>query len=194
MARVLPVAFVDTAAGDLTFSLRRPRLPAVHSTVAEIPAAPTGAPAGEVRVELNVLGCSHQVIVSAADSEVLIETLACLPGEPAHLPESASGTVAGGEHEFGSRVEHVPASRFPAAVEALTTAARRLPHHAVVRFPGHAGAVTALALDAGSGDALRWRTWHCYPQTGEIVHTWSALRGSWARRAPAPVHRCEVPA
>jgi hypothetical protein len=50
----------------------------------------------------------------------------------------------------------------------------------VAHFPGDPHAVTALALDlsgdgAGAGP-ITWRTWHTYPQTGEIVATTTSYR------------------
>lgn len=208
------VPFADTAAADLTFSLTQGRLPSVHSTVAHLTAGSGRA----LRVELAVLGCSHQVIVSGGGT-AFIETLACLPSSAPALPDSrlTAGIAGAGVHDFRSRVEHVAADRFLTAVDDIVRAARGAEHHAVVSFPGHPGAVTALALgtfatagdpaetdaeagadaEAGTGgahptgDALSWRTWHCYPQHGEIVHTRTTLTGlAHAFRPSAGAHPC----
>ncbi|QCP04126.1 DUF2617 family protein [Brevibacterium sp. CS2] len=204
----LDVPFADTAAADLTFSLAQGRLPSVHSTVARLTARSGHA----LRVELAVLGCSHQVIVTGGGAE-LIETLACLPTADPTLPESrlTAGIAGTGVHDFRSRVDHVGTDRFLAAVDDIVAGAQRAAHHAVVDFPGHPGAVTALALgpsaaagtEAGAGaeagadgtqrvgDALSWQTWHCYPQHGEIVHTRTALTGlEHAFRPTAGAHPC----
>ncbi|MCK1802880.1 DUF2617 family protein [Nocardia zapadnayensis] len=202
------VPFADTAAADLTFSLTQGRLPSVHSTVAHLTAGSGRA----LRVELAVLGCSHQVIVSGGGT-AFIETLACLPSSAPALPDSrlTAGIAGAGVHDFRSRVEHVAADRFLTAVDDIVRATRGAEHHAVVSFPGHPGAVTALALgpsaatgtEAGAGaeagadgtqrvgDALSWQTWHCYPQHGEIVHTRTTLTGlEHAFRPTAGAHPC----
>ena len=42
------------------------------------------------------------------------------------------------------------------------------------RFPGNELAVTAVTADTDD-DALIWRTWHTYPQAGEVVVTSSRI-------------------
>lgn len=185
--QTVSVPFADTAAGDLTFSLVQGRLPAVHSVTAVVPGA-----SGPLHVELAVLGCSHQVIVTASGTE-LVETLACLPDSAPALPADRLTAGVGGAavHDFRSRVDQVPPAEFLPAVEEIVDRAQSADHHAVVAFPGHPGAVTALALDPAGDDSLAWRTWHCYPQHGEIVRTRTVLTGlSGAHRPPADSHPC----
>jgi hypothetical protein len=138
----LDTPYTDTTAGDLSFALGLPELPALH--VLRLPG-----------LELRLLGASHQVVWTRVDGERLVETVACLPGRDPHLPPSVDGA----------------AYRFESTVERLGTAPswRELaadPRALVGVFPGDPDAVTALrAEDRG------WRTWHAYPQSGELVTT-----------------------
>lgn len=169
MADNLTIPFADTSAADLTFSLRQGRLPAVCGTTVSLSPG--------TRVELNVLGCSHQVILVENETDHLTETLACLPGLPASLPGSVATETASTQHEFESRTEHHSGADFGRAVQRITEDAQNHQHNVVARFPGHPGAVTAIVLDSASADELRWSTWHCYPQHGEIVLTSSRVHG-----------------
>ncbi|GAA4284602.1 DUF2617 family protein [Brevibacterium daeguense] len=189
MIESLSLPFADTSAAELTFARTLPRLPAVSSTV--VPLAPN------VRLELNVLGCSHQVIIVDGARDVLVETLACLPGTPPDLPASDSRsdeTTAGAGHSFRSRVERAEPRGFRRAVDRIVDTAQARPFHCIARFPGHPAAVTALALERPEAGGLRWRTWHCYPQHGEIVHTRTRVADlPWSLHADEH-GLCEVPA
>ncbi|MFC0527545.1 DUF2617 family protein [Phytohabitans kaempferiae] len=138
----LDTPYADTTAGDLSFALGLPELPALH--VLRLPG-----------LELRLLGASHQVVWTAADGTRLVETVACLPGHDAHLPS----TVDDQGYAFTSTVEALEAA--PLWRELADD-----PRALVGVFPGDPDAVTALrAVDGG------WRTWHAYPQTGELVTT-----------------------
>ena len=49
------------------------------------------------------------------------------------------------------------------------------PNALVAAFPGHAEAVTALAVREHRG-LVEWRTWHAYPVSRELVVTTTRLR------------------
>ena len=112
-------------------------------------------------VELRVLGASHQVVVDGAWSE----TVACL-GEGCVLPQRARR----GPYRLVSRVDPFDGDRLAAVLRQLA----RRDDALVGVFPGETLAVTALALDRRT-DRLGWRTWHAYPQTGELVVTRTRL-------------------
>lgn len=138
----LDTPYADTTAGDLSFALGLPELPALHTL--RLPG-----------LELRLLGASHQVVWTTVDGERLVETVACLPGRDPHLPPAMDGPG----YAFTSRVEplaHAPLWRDLAAD----------PRALVGLFPGDPDAVTALRAEERG-----WRTWHAYPQTGELVTT-----------------------
>jgi hypothetical protein len=145
----LDTPYADTTAGDLSFALGLPELPALH--VLRLPG-----------LELRLLGASHQVVWTTVDGERCVETVACLPGREPHLPS----TMDSPGYAFASGVE--PLSMAPRWRELAAD-----PHALVGVFPGVPDAVTALRVDEGG-----WRTWHAYPQTGELVttRTWLGRR------------------
>jgi hypothetical protein len=118
-------------------------------------------------VQLRVLGASHQVVVGDWS-----ETVACLPDRPGALP-------AREERRLGDRVVRFEAScerpaDFAATVSRIVADCAADPHALVAEFPGSPLAVTALSaceVDGGVG----WRTWHAYPQAGELVRTTSVV-------------------
>ncbi len=166
----LAVAFTDSRAGELGFSLtadQREALATADHTV------------GSLTFSIRLLGASHQVVVHD-DTHELCETVACLPDITSALPDSfqTDGYV------FSSRViECTPA----AMADMLGQIETEIEGHAnaglpalLGRFPGSALAVTAVTGDFDD-DALTWRTWHTYPQAGEVVITSSRLdRGALA--------------
>ena len=155
MLVTLDLPFADVRARDLSLTLGRERLPALEVVRA-------GA------VELRLLGCSHQAIVG----DLLSETVACTPGVPGDLPSQRVDGLAGGvRYDFRARVEELdPAAYERAAGEAIERA-RDDEHGLVGLFPSQGGVAFTALVPAGAG----WRTWHGYPQTGEIVITESEL-------------------
>lgn len=152
-AVTLDVPFVDTAAEELTFAMDHARLPSLRHTV--VPIGPA------THLELHVLGCSHQAILVHQGQDTMIETVACVPDLPAHLPErhvtelaEASGHAScadplhsgGPRHEFTAHVDRLDSDAFQSAVARIGEQARRSRYHCLVEFPGQPGAVTALAL------------------------------------------------
>jgi hypothetical protein len=147
--------YADTTAGDLTFALGLPEQPALH--VLEIPVA---------GLRLRLLGASHQVVLAGR----CIETVACVPGQPPSLPTA----VDGDGYRFAARVRRLDRAAMSAAVSRLRRRLAGDPYALVGVFPGDPDAVTALRADVPAApDRARigWRTWHAYPQTGELVIT-----------------------
>ena len=156
------VPFVDARASDLSLALGRP------------PAEALGAVAGETgpfRVELRVLGCSHQALVSA-DGLELSETVACLPGAGAPLPDQHEGGAGRWRYRFEGAVARLDGHAFARRARALVADVGRDPLGLVGVFPGPAGAFTAVRFrDVAGRTALVWETWHGYPQARELVRT-----------------------
>lgn len=183
LALPLDVAFADTSSAELRFSLSRPRIAPLATEVVDL------ARAG-LRLELHVIGSSHQVVLAEADRDLLIETFACLPETGATVPTEAprwdetvstTGVWAGlSRHEFRAHRSADPATFRSRLAEALDSV-RSHDRHLLVGFPGDPDALTALALtSAGPGD-VAWQTWHAYPQHHEIVHSRSQLTAASAR-------------
>lgn len=162
------IDFVDTRADQLVYSVDEPRITPVLAR--DFTITHVGVP---LEVELAVLGCSHQVTVRNAGHEWVRETLACLPQREPWVPTTSSYTVArGGQLTFDSTV--VKPADFLSEVGRLESQLADSYAQCSVMFPGQPGAVTALACSASS-NGLVWRTWHCYPQSGEVVETRSVL-------------------
>jgi hypothetical protein len=158
--------FVDTGADDLVWTLGHPLADAL---------AARALPVAGARVELRVLGASHQVVVTPESGEgALVETVACLPGLPGGLPGRAERPERGG-YRFDSLVESLTRDELSRRVEGLHREVADSAGGLLVAFPGDPLAVTALHLAAPGGNPLRWRTWHAYPQTGELVTTTSTM-------------------
>ncbi|HEU5108011.1 MAG TPA: DUF2617 family protein [Micromonosporaceae bacterium] len=149
--------YADTTAGDLSFALGLPEQPALH--VLEIPAA---------GLRLRLLGASHQVVLA----DRCVETVACLPGRPPSLPAA----VEDGAYRFAAAVHRLDPASMSQLVARLRERLADDPHALVGMFPGDRDAVTALRARAVPG-TTRWRTWHAYPQTGELVVTRTEVIG-----------------
>jgi hypothetical protein len=147
----LEAPYADTTAGDLSFALGLPEQPALH--VLEIPAA---------GLRLRLLGASHQVVLA----DRCVETVACLPGRPPSLPAA----VEDAGYRFAATVHRLEPAALSQAVARLRERLAGDPYALVGVFPGDRDAVTALHARVGR-DSAGWRTWHAYPQTGELVIT-----------------------
>lgn len=156
----ISVPFVDTAADDLVWTLTHPLVDPLATRTVRVAGA---------EVELHVLGASHQVVLRSGEGE-LVETVACLPGVDGGLPGSTTRPGMG-DYRFGSTVEAVSRTELSRRVERLHREVADSTGGLLVAFPGDPLAVTALHLTPGSGRPLRWRTWHSYPQSGELVTT-----------------------
>lgn len=158
----LDAPYADTTAADLAFALGLPELPALH--VLDL----TLAPGTELR--LRLLGASHQVVLRTSERE-LVETVACLPGRPAELPPAIDEQAFG--YRFASRIRRLSPHEMRASVARLRAQLADDPHALVGVFPGSPEAVTALRAHGAEGPPAQvgWRTWHAYPQSGELVET-----------------------
>lgn len=170
------VAFTDTSARELRFSLDHERITPLASRVIELP--PSEAQ-NRSRLELHVIGSSHQVILNDHDTDAFIETFACLgEGERPEwdTTQATDGTWTGfARHRFNCSLTDVQ-GRFADAAAEVARSASAHDHHLVVGFPGDQGALTALALTHNEPGRVSWQTWHCYPQHRQIVHSSSELR------------------
>jgi hypothetical protein len=151
----LDIPYADTTAADLSFALGLPALPALH--VLAVPAA---------GLELRLLGASHQVVLAGR----CVETVACLPGRAPHLPAAVDDPVFG--YRFTAEVRRLAPADMAAEVAAITTRLAGDSDGLIGVFPGDPYAVTGLLarVDPAAG-TVGWRTWHAYPQTGELVVT-----------------------
>jgi hypothetical protein len=160
----LAVPFVDTSAAALRWHLDdRPRAALAVRAVR----------LGTIDVELRVLGASHQVIVRDGDATVG-ELVAC--GEDgATLPSARCHELDAHTYALSSTVRLGSRVTIHRAVNRLVRAAADHERAVVAAYPGDADAVTAIAVDATPSGGLRWRTWHAYPRTGELVVTRTVL-------------------
>lgn len=197
----LSVPFVDARANQLVYSLSAGPIPPVATRTFRVPGVggDAGAGAGAAgesgvtavgattsaiwEVELAVLGSSHQVTVTRTGEVMVRETLACVPGATPHLPRSQESDVAGGVVRFSSVVTRP--SSFAEAVATIRSSLTSADYRVAAVFPGDPDALTALVLEPGfhagvelnrvTGVTLKWRTWHCYAQSGEIVETFTSF-------------------
>ncbi|GAA2509729.1 DUF2617 family protein [Pilimelia columellifera] len=145
-------AYADTSADKLSFALDEPLADALH--VLDLPT---------VGLQLRLLGASHQVALP----DGRIETVACLPGRPSRLPERAEAPG----YRFVARVRLLSAGELSVEVAQLRRTLVSDPNALLGEFPGHPDAITAIQVEPLAGGPLRWRTWHAYPQSGELVTT-----------------------
>jgi hypothetical protein len=162
----LRVPFRDARAADLGFAL------ALGAAAPRPALAALELEAGDVVLELRILGGSHAARVRAAGLD-LTETVACDAAGGA-LPALHEAAAAGRSYRF------IAATHRPGAT-ALAVLAARLrellgpcPRGVVAGFPGHPDALTAAVLEADE-TGVGWRTWHLYPGAGEVVRTATVL-------------------
>lgn len=151
----LTAPYLDTRADELCFALglsRHDALAVAETTVAGL------------RVELRLLGASHQVFAGPVR-----ETVACLPGSSRRLPPQVREELGDWSYHFTARVQACPPDELTDRVRRLRTRTENRPGALCGVFPGDPDAVTALTVD--DGPDVGWRTWHTYPQTGHIVAT-----------------------
>ncbi|MCZ7457884.1 DUF2617 family protein [Streptomyces sp. WMMC940] len=156
----LTTPYLDTGADQLSFTLGRPEHPAL--AVRDVTLA-------GVDVQLRLLGASHQVLAGPVR-----ETVACLPGVEGGLPDSTTHEFDDWRYHFGARVLHCTAAGFTERVAAVRARCESDPRSLCGVFPGSPDAVTALTVEP-HGTGLRWRTWHTYPQSRQIVATQTRL-------------------
>ena len=158
MLEHLDVPYLDTSADALVWQLDAPLQPALAARRVE------GAGAA---LDLRLLGASHQVVLrSPTGRAVCSELVACRPGVPGHLPATVVDERAGVRYGFRSSVESLAPEELAARAGDLLARLATRDDALVGAFPGSPHAVTAIEATADG-----WRTWHVYPQAGQVVTT-----------------------
>ncbi|MFI6644310.1 DUF2617 family protein [Streptomyces sp. NPDC050504] len=160
MLTSLKTAYTDTRAADLAWALAREPLPALAVLDLELDGA---------KLQLRLLGASHQVLLEE-DRGTCSETVACMPGSSTPLPLGVSKRVGDWEYEFAARVETLSSGSFAGRAQELLALVSDHPHGLAGTFPGSPHAFTAMLAQSVDGQ-VRWRTWHAYPQEGQLVVT-----------------------
>jgi len=171
MLTTLHTAYSDTRAADLAWALGREPLPALAVLDLELAGA---------TMQLRLLGASHQVLLEEERGSCS-ETVACMPGSSTPLPLGVAKRIGDWEYEFAARVETLGAGSFAGRAQELLALVADHPHGLAGTFPGSPHAFTAM-LAHRTEDQVRWRTWHAYPQEGQLVVT----RTRVGVRMPAP--------
>ncbi|WP_399927546.1 DUF2617 family protein [Streptomyces kanamyceticus] len=164
MLTTLKTVYTDTRAADLAWALGREPLPALATLDVEL---------AEARVQLRLLGASHQVLLEEEQGSCS-ETVACIPGSSTPLPLGVSKRVGDWEYEFAARVETLTRGQFAGRAQELLALVTEHPHGLAGVFPGSPHAFTALLAQRHEGSVM-WRTWHAYPQDGQLVATRSRV-------------------
>ncbi|MFE2011798.1 DUF2617 family protein [Streptomyces sp. NPDC059491] len=160
MLTTLKTTYTDTRASDLAWALGREPLPALAVLDLELSGA---------TVQLRLLGASHQILLEE-DGRSCSETVACMPGSSTPLPLGVSKRVGEWEYEFAARVETLSQGSFAGRAQELLALVADHPHGLAGTFPGSPHAFTAMLAQRHEGQ-VRWRTWHAYPQEGQLVVT-----------------------
>ncbi|MFC8229881.1 DUF2617 family protein [Streptomyces sp. NPDC057287] len=171
MLTTLQTAYSDTRAADLAWTLGLEPLPALAVLDLELASA---------KVQLRLLGASHQVLLEE-ERRTCSETVACLPGSSTPLPLGVAESLGDWDYEFAARVETLSEGSFAGRAQELLALVTDHPHGLAGTFPGSPYAFTAMLAQRTEGQ-VRWRTWHAYPQEGQLVVT----RTRVAVRVPVP--------
>ncbi|MFF0744353.1 DUF2617 family protein [Streptomyces sp. NPDC004111] len=184
MLTTLKTVYTDTCAADLAWALGREPLPALAVLDLELAGA---------KLQLRLLGASHQVILDRSGGSCS-ETVACIPGSRTPLPLGVSKQVGEWDYEFAARVENLSEAAFAGRAQELLALVADHPNGLAGTFPGSPHAFTAL-LARYKGDGLySWRTWHAYPQEGQLVVTRTRVRTRVRAAVPTPAPGERVPA
>ncbi|WP_052847763.1 DUF2617 family protein [Streptomyces avicenniae] len=186
MLTTITTTFTDTRADDLAWALGREPLPSLATLDLRLAGA---------RVELRVLGASHQVLLESGEG-TCSETVACMPGSNTPLPLGVSRRLGNFEYEFAARVESLSPGSFAGRAQELLALVAEHPHGLAAMFPGDPNAFTAL-LAQRRGAQVHWRTWHAYPQELCLVATRTRVTGATDEPDSTPVGdkanpRCDV--
>ena len=156
--------YLDTDADQLCFSLDLDERPALaeHATTV-----------GGLDVRLRLLGASHQVFAGPVR-----ETVACLLGSLKGLPGTFTRQLPGWNYDFTADTQRLDPAGFSDRVAGIRREVAANPDSLCGIFPGSPDALTAVVVEAADGPpggGLFWRTWHTYPQHGQIVSTYTRL-------------------
>ncbi|GKQ35018.1 hypothetical protein ALMP_15650 [Streptomyces sp. A012304] len=160
----LAAPYLDTHADQLCFSLDPTERPALAERQVTV---------GGLDVRLRLLGASHQVFAGPVR-----ETVACLPGTVKGLPARYTWQPPGWTYDFGARTLRLTPEEFSAEVARILDRVDGDEDSLCGIFPGSPEALTAVVVEAADGSpggGLVWRTWHTYPQSGQIVSTHTRL-------------------
>lgn len=161
---LLDVPFADVRGDTLRWTLAPVECTPLASRTVGIGAGLT--------VTLSVLGASHQVVVRRHDRPLLHETIACGICDARRLP----GEHTARSYHLTSQISVADPGQLAEEATALVERLGGRTDAVVAHFPGDPHAVTALALEGAGEGEITWRTWHTYPQTGEIVVTTTSYR------------------
>jgi hypothetical protein len=164
MLTTLKTAYTDTRAADLAWALGREPLPALAVLDLQL---------GAAVLQLRLLGASHQVLLEE-DEGSCSETVACMPGSSTPLPLGVAKRLGHWEYEFAARVETLTQGQFAGRAQELLALVADHPNGLAGTFPGSPHAFTAMLAQRYEGQ-VRWRTWHAYPQEGQLVVTRSRV-------------------
>lgn len=172
MLSELAVPFVDARASALSWWLGDDAPAALATLVLT-----STRPRDEGRLELRLLGASHQVVASTGGVRCP-EVVACTPtrsaATAAALPAQRDEDVDGARYRFRSTTNTyrpVALARVARDLRRRTTGA---PNALVGLFPGSPDALTVLTGREVLG-GWAWASWHVYPSAGEVVRTTSSL-------------------
>ncbi|MFD5035010.1 DUF2617 family protein [Streptomyces sp. NPDC058405] len=160
MLTTLETAYTDTRAADLAWALGREPLPALAVLNLDLAGA---------LLQLRLLGASHQVLLEE-EGGTCSETVACIAGSSTPLPLGVSRPLGEWEYQFAARVETLSHSSFAGRAQELLALVSDHPNGLAGTFPGSPYAFTAMLAQHDEGQ-VRWRTWHAYPQEGQLVAT-----------------------
>lgn len=160
MLTTLKTSYTDTRAADLAWALGRDPLPALAELDIELAGA---------KLQLRLLGASHQVLLEE-DRGTCSETVACMPGSCTPLPLGVAKRLGEWEYEFAARVETLSKGSFAGRAQELLALVADHPNGLAGTFPGSPHAFTAMVAQRFEGEVW-WRTWHAYPQEGQLVVT-----------------------
>ncbi|MGX1884399.1 DUF2617 family protein [Streptomyces sp. NPDC055287] len=164
MLTTLKTAYTDTRAADLAWALGREPLPALAVLDLQLDCAV---------LQLRLLGASHQVLLEEGEGSCS-ETVACMPGSSTPLPLGVAKRLGEWEYEFAARVETLTQGQFAGRAQELLALVADHPNGLAGTFPGSPHAFTAMLAQRHEGQ-VRWRTWHAYPQEGQLVVTRSRV-------------------
>ncbi|WP_432156994.1 DUF2617 family protein [Streptomyces sp. bgisy153] len=160
----LDAPYLDTDADQLCLSLDLDERPALAERERVV---------GGLVVRLRLLGASHQVFAGPVR-----ETVACLRGAVTGLPTAHRRELPGWHYAFTAETRRLPPEEFGARVARILGRVADREASLCGVFPGSPEAVTAVLVqeaDGPAGGGLVWRTWHTYPQYGQIVSTHTRL-------------------